>query len=88
MVGRAHASIQVLFVHIRWLLLGWLANSEELIAASQTVDKKLNFTQFYTINIHIQLQHVDINLRAYKHLGIRIICKEENYRLNIITVSN
>ena len=30
---------QVLFVHIRWLLLGWLANSEELIAASQTVDK-------------------------------------------------
>ena len=31
--------VQVLFVHIRWLLLGWLANSEELIVASQTVDR-------------------------------------------------
>ena len=47
-----------------------------------------NFTQFYTINNHIKLQYIEINLRAHKNLGIRIICKEENYRLNIITISN
>ena len=47
---------QVLFVHIRWLLPGWLANSEELIAQARQLTN--NFTQFYTMNIHIQLQHV------------------------------
>ena len=43
---------------------------------------------FIQINNHIKLQYIEINLRAHKNLGIRIICKEENYRLNIITINN
>ena len=48
----------LLFVHIRWLLLGGLQMvKSELQQARQLTN---SFTQFYTINIHIQLQHVNI----------------------------
>ena len=62
--------VQVLsFIYLQQslnLLLAWLANSKELIAASQTVHRICNLDNFLQQKIkhYIQLQHVDLSAAA------------------------